>query len=123
MNIAIITGRLTKDIELKYTSRSQAAVAQFNVAVDRYGDGTDFPRVKAFGKVAESLSKYCHKGSKVLVRGRTETGSYEKDGKTIYTQEIIADAIEFLDSKKNEELVPENPGQETFEAIDEVFPF
>lgn len=122
MNIAIITGRITKDIELKYTSGTQKAVAQFNVAVERYGDGTDFPRVKAFGKVAENLSNYCHKGSKILVRGRTETGSYEKDGKTIYTQEIIADAIEYLDNKKSE-IVPDNPGPKAFEELDEDVPF
>lgn len=123
MNITVLIGRLTKDVEVRYTSGSQTAVASFNVAVDRYGDGTDFPRCKAFGKTAENLGRYCHKGSKIAIRGRIETGSYEKDGKTIYTQEVVADSIEFLDSKKSEEFVPDAPDQGTFEELKEDVPF
>lgn len=103
MNSVIISGRLTKDPNISYT-QSQMAIARFNLAVSRGKDKegneqTDFPSCVAFGKTAELIEKYVSKGSKVLVQGRIQTGSYEKDGRKVYTTDVAVDRIEFLDSK------------------------
>ena len=79
MNIAVITGRLGRDIELRYT-QSGTAVARFTLAVDRYKKGekdTDWINVTAFGSQAENANKFLHKGSKCGVAGSIKTGSYE----------------------------------------------
>lgn len=127
MNSVILIGRITKDIELRYTTgERQTAVAQFTVAVDRMkNDEADFPRVTAFGKTAENTANYLHKGSKIGIQGRLQTGSYkDKDGKTVYTTDVIADRVEFLDTReKSEELEPEAPPIEQFSYIDEDVPF
>lgn len=110
MNIFMATGRLTRDPEVRYTTgENPVCVATFNLAIDRYGkDGADFPRIKAIGKLGQTAEKYLHKGSKVLVQGRLETGSYERKipntNKTqiVYYTEIVADKIEFLDGKQKE---------------------
>lgn len=103
MNRFELTGaRLTKDPEVKYTP-TQKAICNLMLAVDTgYGEKkkTDFPRVTVFGKDAENIDRFCEKGSRVNVFGRIATGSYEKDGKTIYTTDLIADRIEFMDSRK-----------------------
>lgn len=105
MNQVIISGRLTKDISLQYVSDSGTAVARFSVALDRGKDrngndrGTDFPNCVAFGKTAENLERYSGKGCRVLVAGRLQTGSYEKDGQKVYTTDVIADRVEFIDWK------------------------
>lgn len=97
MNNCTFTGRLTRDPELKYTANSQMAVCEFNIAIGRGKDkGTDFPRFKAFGKEAENLEKFKKKGDLIGIEAHVRTGSYEKDGKTIYTMDLIADRIEYL---------------------------
>lgn len=127
MNSVILIGRITKDIELRYTNgENQIAVASFTVAVDRMkNDETDFTRVTVFGKTAENTANYLHKGSRVGIQGRLQTGSYkDKDGKTVYTTDVIADRVEFLDTReKSEELEPEAPPIEQFSYIDEDVPF
>ena len=98
MNIVTLTGRLTKDPEIRYT-QSGMCVAAFTIAVDRFtkeGKTADFPRITAFGKTAENMEKYCHKGMMLGVQGRIQTGSYEKDGKKVYTTDVMADRVEFL---------------------------
>ncbi|NME63818.1 single-stranded DNA-binding protein [Clostridium cadaveris] len=110
MNRWIGTGRLTKDVELRYTPGEGKAVTNFNMAVDDgFGEHkkTYFINVVVWGKTAESLVTYTHKGSKVAVQGKITTRSYDaKDGTKRYVTEVIADqygGIEFLDSKKTEE--------------------
>ena len=103
MNSVILTGRLTRDPELRYTSGSQMAVAKFSIAVDRpVRQGkereADFPRITVFGKQAENCERYLAKGRMVGIQGRIQTGSYQdRDGKTVYTTDVIADRVEFLE--------------------------
>lgn len=103
MNSVILIGRLTRDPELRYTNGSQMAIAKFSLAVDRpvrQGEErkADFPRITVFGKQAENCEKYLAKGRMVCVQGRIQTGSYQdKDGKTVYTTDVIADRVEFLE--------------------------
>ena len=103
MNSVILTGRLTRDPELRYTSGSQMAVAKFSIAVDRPVRAgkereADFPRITVFGKQAENCERYLAKGRMVGIQGRLQTGSYQdKDGKTVYTTDVIADRVESLE--------------------------
>lgn len=103
MNKVILIGRLTRDPEIRTTANS--IMASFSVAVDRRykQDGqpdADFPRVIAWGKTAEFIEKYFHKGMKIGIEGRIQTGSYQnQNGQTIYTTDVIADAVEFVESK------------------------
>lgn len=130
MNSVILIGRLTKDPEIRYTAGTQMAVATFSVAIDRGKDrngeskGTDFPRVMTFGKVAENCEKFLAKGRLVGIQGRLQTGSYtNKDGVTVYTTDVVADRVEFLEwgdkpQSHSKEAVPSG-----FAQIDEDIPF
>ena len=106
MNKVILIGRLTKEPELKYTPGNNTAVCQFNIAVDRKfkseGQPTaDFIPVVAWRNTAEFVSKYFTKGSKIAVVGQIQTRSYEaQDGRKVYVTEVIADEVEFCESKK-----------------------
>ena len=107
MNMVILTGNLVRDPEKSFTN-SNMAVTRFTIAVNRFtrkegGDTADFIRVTAFDKQAELVEKYLRKGSKVGVEGRIQTGSYEKDGKKVYTTDVIANRVEFLDSRRDSE--------------------
>ena len=110
-NLVVLTGRLTRDPELRYT-QGGSAVCTFTLAVDRglsrqkkqeaeaSGKPTaDFIRITIFGRQAENAYRYLKKGSQCLVEGRIQTGSYDdKDtGKKIFTTDVIADRVEFLD--------------------------
>ena len=100
MNSVSLTGRLTKDPEVRYGA-SGNAVAKFTLAVDRAfkrdGEQTaDFISITCFGKTAELVEKYVGKGRLVGVTGRIQTGSYEKDGRKVYTTDVVADRVEFL---------------------------
>lgn len=98
--------RLTRDPEVKYTP-TQMAICNLTIAVDSgYGEKkrTDFPRITVFGKDAENLEKMSAKGLRVNVWGRIQTRSYQKDDGTIYTTDLIADRIEFVDFKPKEEV-------------------
>ncbi|MEY8369787.1 single-stranded DNA-binding protein [Anaerovoracaceae bacterium 42-11] len=102
MNKVELVGRLTRDPEVK-TTQSGTTIANFSVAIDRPtkqgGEKiTDFPRVTAIGKIADNVAKYCYKGMLVGVTGRLQTGSYtNKDGVTVYTTDVLADNVEFLE--------------------------
>lgn len=115
MNSVQLIGRLTRDPEVRYTSGSQMAVATFVVAIDRptkQGEEkkADFPRVTCFGKQAETCEKYLVKGRKVAVEGRIQTGSYEnKDGNTVYTTDVIANRVEFLEWGDKDGAAPAQP--------------
>lgn len=98
MNKVILTGRLTAKPELNYT-QSQMAVTKFTIAVDRFSKdkGADFIRITVFGKQAENVCRYMDKGRMIAVEGSLQTGSYKgRDGKTVYTTDIIANHTEFL---------------------------
>lgn len=100
MNVVILTGRLTADPELRYTQQGTPCTS-FNLAVDRASrdNNTDFPTIVAWRETAEFIDKYMHKGSKIVVRGEVRTRNYEQDGKTHKVTEILADRVEFADSK------------------------
>ena len=105
MNKVILMGRLTRDPDIRYTTGAEPmAIGRFTLAVDRRfsKDGeqsADFISCVAFGKRAEFLEKYCHKGTKLVVEGRIQTGSYEKDGQKVYTTDVVAENLEFAESK------------------------
>lgn len=103
MNSVNLTGRLTRDPEFKYSQSTGNAVAHFSLAVERplkqNGEKqVDFPRIAVFGKQAENVEKYVVKGMLVGIEGRIQTGSYQnKDGVTVYTTEVVAERVEFLE--------------------------
>ena len=99
-------GRLTRDPEVRYSQGEQAtAIARYTLAVDRRfkrdGDQTaDFIGCVAFGKLGEFAEKYLRKGTKVVVTGRIQTGSYtNKDGQKVYTTDVVVEECEFAESK------------------------
>ena len=103
MNSVVLIGRLTRDPEVRYSAGTQMAVCTFSVAIDRPVRAgaerqTDFPRVTVFGKQAENCERFLAKGRLVGVQGRIQTGSYtNKDGATVYTTDVVADRVEFLE--------------------------
>lgn len=111
MNSVNLIGRLTRDPEVRYT-QSQMAVARFTVAIDRGKDrdgndrGADFPSVVVFGRQAENCEKYLGKGRLVGVSGRISTGKYtsNKTGETVWTTEVVASRIQFLEWKRRDGL-------------------
>jgi single-strand binding protein len=117
MNKVVLMGRLTRDPEVRYSTSgdSQLAIARYTLAVDRRfkkdGEATaDFIRCVAFGKNGEFAEKYLHQGTKVVIEGRIQTGSYQdKDGKTVYTTEVVAENHEFAESKRVSEENGVNP--------------
>lgn len=123
MNNVILTGRLTKDADIR--QGKEKLIARFTLAVDRKfkSDDTsaDFISCVAFGKTAEFIEKFIRKGVKVGVVGRIQTGSYKNsEGKTIYTTDVIIENIEFCESKKVSENNVETVVEEKspFEEID-----
>ena len=96
-------GRLTKDPELTF-SQSGTGICVANVAInrERNREETDFIPVKAFGKLAEIVAQHTAKGDQIGIRGRIQTGSYEKDGRRVYTWEVIAESVQFLGGKKSD---------------------
>lgn len=106
MNKAIIVGRLTRDPEIRYSAGSEPmAIANFTLAVPRWNDEeADFIRCVAFGKKGEFAESYLFKGTKVILEGHIVTGKYEhKDGYTVFTTDVVADSIEFAESKKDKD--------------------
>lgn len=111
MNSTQLIGRVCRDIEVRYSQNGNdsTAIARFTVAVDRRfkkegGDTADFISCVAFGKTAEFLEKYFKKGMRIALNGRIQTGSYtNKDGVRVYTTDVIAENVEFCESKKDGE--------------------
>ena len=101
MNTVQLLGNIVRDPELKYAAGSGTAVSRFTVAVKRQfkKDESDFINCIAFGKTAETIAQYFVKGNKIAIIGHIQTGSYEKDGKKVYTTDIIVDAFDFVNSK------------------------
>lgn len=106
MNKVVLIGRLTRDPEVRYT-QGGTCCARFSIAVDRRfkSEGqpeADFPGIVAWGKTAEFIEKYFHKGNKICIEGRIQTGSYtNKDGQKVYTTDVVAEAVEFVESKSS----------------------
>ena len=133
MNSVVLIGRLTRDPEVRYTPESQMAVATFTIAIDRMQRAgkekqTDFPRITVFGKTAENCEKFLTKGRLVGVQGRLQTGSYKnKEGVTVYTTDVVADRVEFLewgDKSENSSPKVESGIPDGFKAIeDDDIPF
>ena len=111
MNKVILMGRLTRDPEVRYSQGENAmAIARYTLAVDRRfsrnngGDDSsaDFIGCVAFGKSAEFAERYLHKGTKLVVTGRIQTGSYvNKDGVKVYTTDVVVEDQEFAESKNS----------------------
>ncbi len=108
MNKVILIGRLTKDPEVRYSAGdSSTAIARYTLAVDRRKSKTDdsqpsadFIGCVAFGRQGEFAEKYLHKGTKIAIEGRIQTGSYtNKDGQKVYTTDVIVDNHEFCEGK------------------------
>lgn len=105
MNKFIGIGALTKAVEVRYT-KNELKVANFTLAINREvknNEGkydADFISCVAYGNLADLVSKYLDKGSRILVEGHIQTGSYEKDGKKTYTTDVVVEKVQFLESKK-----------------------
>lgn len=120
-------GRLTRDVDLRYT-QSGKAVGNFTLAINRQFKNqktdeydADFINMVAWGKQAENLANYMKKGSQVGVTGRIQTRTFEdKNGKTVYVTEVVADSVQFLESKggsqqRNNQSSNSQPSSNMFE--------
>lgn len=128
MNNVSLVGRLTRDPDVRYVG--ETAVARFTLAVSRPKQKdkeatSDFPNIVAFGKTAELIEKYTSKGRLLGISGRIQTGNYtDKDGKKVYTTDVVADRVEFLDKAEKKEEEPRSNIPEGFEQIStEDIPF
>jgi single-strand DNA-binding protein len=118
MNLVVLMGRLTKDPNVTYTKGAEPmCIARYTLAVDRRGkkqEGqptADFISCVAFKSNAEFAEKYLKQGTKVVVEGHIQTGSYtDKNGNKVYTTDVIIDSQEFAESKKDtQEAAPSAP--------------
>lgn len=137
MNKVIISGRLCADPDIRYSQGEEATcIARYRLAVDRpfNRDETDFINCVAFGKRGEFVEKYLAKGTKIMVSGRIQTGSYtNRDGQKVYTTDVVVDEHEFCESKSDQAMVqntqeaPAGPAPNGFmhipDGIDEELPF
>lgn len=125
MNKVILMGRLTKDADIRQANNT--TVARFSLAVDRRfkqegGQDADFISCVAFGKTAEFIDKYIYKGMKIALEGRIQTGSYtNKDNVKIYTTDVVVEAVEFAESKKQDNN--DGAGFEEIDLNDDDLPF
>ena len=126
LNKVILIGRLTRDPDIRYTqSNEPMCIARYTIAVDRRGKvaegqpSADFISCVAFGRSGEFAEKYLHQGTKVVVSGRIQTGSYtNKEGQKVYTTDVIVEEAEFAESKKTEGKTEEpKPADEGFMDI------
>ena len=128
MNKVILMGRLTRDPEVRQTNSGEPiTIARYSLAVDRRykRDGeeqADFINCVVFGRGAEFAEKYLHKGSKIALSGRIQTGSYtNKDGQKVYTTDVVVEEQEFAESKaaaqnNNESVGDEEKFQDGFQS-------
>ena len=128
MNNWIGIGRLVRDPHMGAIPQSQTTVAKFAMAIDDgYGEKkkTYFVPITVFGKTAENCERYLGKGQRVAVQGKIATGQYtNKDGQTVYTTDVIAERVEFIDFKDKGEQNENQGVPEGFAAItDDILPF
>lgn len=113
MNQVQLLGRTTREIELRYTNNG-SAIARFTLAVDKplsrekrqeyeakNKNTTDFISCVAYGKIAETISKYVKKGNRLLIIGSINTGKYQKNNNTIYTTDVLVSRINLIENNKN----------------------
>lgn len=119
MNNVVISGRFTKTPTLKRTQNGMPWMT-FSLAVNAGKDKQAyFPPCKAFDKTAEKIEKWGEKGKLVIIQGHLATGSFIKDGKNVYTTDVIVDRIEFCE--KRSDLVPDEIDKEVQQSIPEGF--
>ena len=141
MNKVILMGRLTRDPEVRYSQgERQMAIARYTLAVDRRGRANtsngeqtaDFIQCVAFDRSAEFAEKYFHQGTKLVVTGRIQTGSYtNREGQKVYTTDVVVEEQEFAESKgasgNIEGSAPQATDPDGFmslpDGIDEELPF
>lgn len=104
MNKVILTGRLTRDPEIRYAQQNDTAIARYTLAVNRMTknaeQSADFIRCVCFGKPAEFAEKYLRKGIKIAITGHIQTGSYtDRDGRKVYTTDVVIENQEFCESR------------------------
>ena len=126
MNKVLLVGRLTRDPELR-TTQSGIAVARFTIAVNqnftnRNGErGTDFINCVVWERQAANIAKYCHKGSLVSAEGRITTRSYDaQDGTKRYVTKVVAENIEFLDTRKKENAASTDTAENSAENTEDT---
>lgn len=122
MNNVSLIGRLARDPEARYTENNMCIV-KFTLAVSRMkkDDPADFIRCTAFGKTAETIEKFMKKGSQMALTGHIQTGSYEKDGQTVYTTDVITDRFYFVGSAKTDNSdAPDSAPADAFGGFDVV---
>ncbi|MCD8207990.1 MAG: single-stranded DNA-binding protein [Bacteroidales bacterium] len=129
MNSVQLVGRLTRDPAVRYTN-SGMTVAQFTVACDRRSkdQNADFISCEAFSKTAEFIEKYFHKGQRIGLNGHIQTGSYQKDGQTVYTTTVVAENVEFVESRGSSSEPEQKPDADGFinmpaDVDDDSLPF
>ena len=141
MNKVILMGRLTRDPDIRYTqpnsAQEQTCTARYSLAVNRRfnRDGeqkADFISCVVFGRQAEFAEKYLRKGTKIVLAGRIQTGSYtNRDGQKVYTTDVVVEEQEFAESKTAGQIAQQNPAPMTREdgfmeipdGLEEELPF
>jgi single-strand DNA-binding protein len=126
MNKTISCGNMTDEPKVTTTSTGKKK-AEFTLALNRMNDGADFPRFVAWEKNAENIEKWCHKGTKLLVEGHIQTGSYDGKNGKVYTTDIIVERFEFVGKKQEPaEGIGKNESEEFMkipEGVGEEIPF
>lgn len=119
MNSVHLIGRLTRDPDVRVAAATSLTIARFTLAVSRRKNEADFISCTAFDKTAEFAEKYLKKGMQIAVSGRIQTGSFnDRDGKRIFTTEVIVSEIDFFQNKEKQE---ENPAEEDqFDVPEEI---
>jgi single-strand DNA-binding protein len=124
VNNVVLMGRLTRDPDVRYTQGNNAmCVARYTLAVDRpkrkdQESQADFISCVAFGKSGEFAEKYLHKGTKMVITGRIQTGSYtNKDGQKVYTTDVVVENQEFAESKSSSSQQNQDQTQDGFMSI------
>jgi len=130
-NKAILAGRLTRDVEVRFANDGTALLKN-NIAAQRDFKAknaqqyeTDFINIVAFGKTAEFIGNYFQKGSPILIEGRIQTGKYEnKEGRTIYPTDVVVEKAKFAESKKQKEeqtdVIYNEPEEQILDGDDET---
>lgn len=125
MNQVNLIGRITKDLEIRYT-QTQKAVCEFSLAVNRTGEGVDFIPCTVWGKSAENLTKYQGKGSQIAVSGKITIDTYEIEGAKRYKTYVLVNNVEFLGTKKeenNQNIVQKTNSEILKDVMEEKNPF
>ena len=136
MNKVIEIGRLVREPEIRYSQgENTTCIARYTLAVDRKfkqegQPNADFINCIAFGKLGEFAEKYLHKGVKIAVTGRIQTGSYKnKDGNTVYTTDVVVEEQEFCESKSQSNSQPQptpsndNSWMDIPDDVEDLLPF